>query len=266
MADVSHATDPRFASLGRLYGHGAIPTFAAAHVAIVGVGGVGSWAAEALARSAIGQLTLIDLDDVCLTNINRQLPALTSTVGQPKVAVIARRIADIHPTCEVNAVGQFFTPATADSLLDHPFDVVIDATDRTSTKALILDCCRQRRLPAITVGAAGGKLDPTQVTVADLGFSGKDDLLRLVRRKLRRDHGWEAGEGNVYGVPAIFSPEPPRYPWSDGTVRLEEEPGSKLAMDCATGFGAAAHVTGTFGLFAAGEALKLLIHRKGGRR
>ncbi len=251
------APDPRFASLARLYGHPAVEKFLAAHIAIIGLGGVGSWTAESLARSGVGTLTLIDLDDVCLTNVNRQLPALTSTVGQPKVAVLGRRIADIHPTCEVRTVEQFFTAATAADLLDHPFDVVIDATDRTSTKALILDQCRRRNLPSITVGAAGGKLDPSQVTVADLGFTGKDDLLRLVRRKLRRDHGWEAGERNVYEVPAIFSPEPPRYPWSDGSVRLEEEPESNLAMDCATGFGAAAHVTGTFGLFAASEALNL---------
>jgi tRNA A37 threonylcarbamoyladenosine dehydratase len=259
------AVDPRFASLGRLYGNGAIPKFAAAHVAIIGLGGVGSWTVEALARSAVGTLTLIDLDDLCLTNVNRQLPALTSTVGHPKVAVLARRIADIHPGCRVHSVEQFLTPTTAATLLDQPFDAVIDATDRTSTKALILDECRRRNLRAITVGAAGGKLDPTQVAVADLGLAGKDDLLRLVRRKLRRDHGWEAGEGNNYRVPAIFSPESPRYPWADGTVRLEEEPGSNLAMDCATGFGAAAHVTGTFGLFAASEALKILFNRKGGR-
>ncbi len=258
MSDSPIPPDPRFTSLARLYGEPVVRRFASAHVAVIGLGGVGSWTAEALARSAIGEITLIDLDDVCLTNVNRQLPALTSTVGHPKVAVLANRIADIHPGCQAHAVEQFLTPATASDLLDRDFDVVIDATDRMSTKALILDECRRRSISSITVGAAGGKLDPTLVTVADLGFTGKDDLLRLVRRKLRRDHGWEAGEGNVYRVPAIFSPESPRYPWSDGTVRLEEEPGSNLEMDCATGFGAAAHVTGTFGLFAAGEALKII--------
>ncbi len=258
MAAADDSLDPRFASLGRLYGEPGVRRFAAARVAIIGLGGVGSWTAEALARSAVGALTLIDLDDVCLTNVNRQLPALTSTVGQPKVAVLARRIADIDPNCRVDAVEKFFTPKTAAALLEPEFDVVVDATDRMSTKALILDECRRRGQAAVTVGAAGGKLDATRVTVADLGLTGKDDLLRLVRRKLRRDHGWAAGEGNVYGVPAIFSPEPPRYPWSDGSVRLEEEPESNLAMDCATGFGAAAHVTGTFGLFAAGEVLKML--------
>lgn len=248
----------RFASLARLLGTDAVERLTRAHVAIIGVGGVGSWTAESLARSAIGQLTLIDLDDVCLTNVNRQLPALTSTVGHSKVAVIARRIADIHPDCEVHAIEQYFTPATAEALLASDYDVVIDATDRMSIKALILAESRKRGIAAITVGAAGGKIDPTRIGVADLGITGKDDLLRLVRRKLRRDHGWEGGEGNTYGVPAIFSTEPPRYPWSDGTVRLEEEPGTELAMDCATGFGAAAHVTGTFGLIAASEAVRLL--------
>ena len=173
--------------------------------------------------------------------------------------MIARRIADINPDCEVRAIEQYFTAATAETLLASDYDVVIDATDRMSIKALILDESRKRGVAAVTVGAAGGKVDPARVGVADLGITGKDDLLRLVRRKLRRDHGWEGGEGNVYGVPAIFSTEPPRYPWSDGTVRLEEEPGTELAMDCATGFGAAAHVTGTFGLMASSEALKILL-------
>ncbi len=127
-----------------------------------------------------------------------------------------------------------------------------------SIKALILAECRVRGIASITVGAAGGKIEPTRIAVADLGITGKDDLLRLVRRKLRRDHGWEGGEGNHYGVPAVFSTDPPRYPWSDGTVRTEEEPDTELAMDCATGFGAAAFVTGTFGLLAASEAVKIL--------
>ncbi len=248
----------RFASLARLLGTDAVDRLTRSHVAIVGVGGVGSWSAEALARSAVGHITLIDLDDVCLTNVNRQLPALTSTVGRSKVSVIADRIADINPDCEVRAVEQFLTAATAESLISADYDVVIDATDRMSIKALILDESRKRGIAVITVGAAGGKIDPARVGVADLGITGKDDLLRLVRRKLRRDHGWEGGEGNDYGVPAVFSTEPPRYPWSDGTVRLEEEPGTELAMDCATGFGASAPVTGTFGLLAASEAINIL--------
>ncbi len=248
----------RFGSLGRLLGAEALEILARAHVAVIGVGGVGSWTVEALARSGVGALTLIDQDDVCVTNVNRQVLALESTVGHPKVEVLTRRIREIHPGCRVTAICEFFTAATASRLLDTRYDFVVDATDRMSIKALVLDGCRQRGLPALTIGAAGGKRDLTRIQTADLGLSGADDLLRLVRRKLRRSHGWERGEGHHYGVPAIFSTEPPAYPWSDGQICSEPEPGSNLKMDCATGFGAACFVTGTFGFAAAAEVVARL--------
>jgi len=258
-SEGSPMPDPRFASLGRLLGRPAVARLARSHVVIVGVGGVGSWTVEALARSGVGALTLIDMDDVCVTNINRQLPALVSTVGKPKVAVLAERIRDIHPGCQVHAITEFLLPSNAERLLAGDFSCVVDATDRMSIKALILATCRERGLPVLTIGAAGGKTDSTQIRCDDLGRTGRDDLLRLVRRKLRRDHGWEKGDGHFYGVPAIFSPEPPAYPWSDGSTCASPEPGSNLKMDCATGFGAACHVTGAFGFAAAGEAIRLLM-------
>jgi tRNA A37 threonylcarbamoyladenosine dehydratase len=250
--------DPRFSSLGRLLGVPAIARLARAHVAIVGVGGVGSWTVEALARSGVGALTLIDMDDVCVTNVNRQLPALTATVGRPKISVLAERVAQINPDCAVREVCEFLTESNARRLLDHGFDFVIDATDRMSVKAAILGTARELGAPVLTVGSAGGRVDATQVRCVDLGQAGGDELIRQVRRKLRREYGWSRGEGQTYDVPTIVTTEPPQFPWSDGRVCAEPEPGSNLRMDCATGFGAACFVTGTFGFLAAGEVVRRL--------
>jgi tRNA A37 threonylcarbamoyladenosine dehydratase len=252
-------TDPRFASLGRLLGKTAIAKLASAHVAVIGVGGVGSWTVEALARSGIGGLTLIDMDDVCVTNVNRQLPALDGTIGQPKVSVLAKRMSQIHPGCTVREIREFLTESNASRLLGEGFDFVVDATDRMSVKAAILGTAHAQGSPVLTVGSAGGRSDPTQVRCVDFGAAGGDELLKQVRKKLRRDYGWAKGEGNHYDVPAVISTEPPVYPWADGTVCARPEPGSDQRMDCATGFGAACFVTGTFGFIAAGEVVRRLV-------
>jgi tRNA A37 threonylcarbamoyladenosine dehydratase len=227
------------------------------------LGGVGSWTAEALARSGIGQLTLIDMDDVCVTNTNRQLHALSETFGRPKAEVLAERIRLIAPTCRVAAEVEYITPTNAARLLDRPFDYVVDAVDRMSIKALILSHAVRNRSPAITAGAAGGKRDGTAVRVADLGFSGRDMLLKQVRKKLRRSHGFPhavAGRAMAMGIAAVFSEEPPVFPHADGTCHLDPEPGTSLALDCFTGFGSATFVTGTFGFALAGEVVRFLAH------
>lgn len=249
----------RFGGIGRLFGREALERLHAAHVCVIGVGGVGSWTVEALARSGVGTLTLIDADDVCETNINRQLPAVTETIGRPKVSVLADRVAAIWPECQVNAVADFYTKSNADELLSPNFNFVIDAVDRMSTKAHILDSCRQRGLNVLTCGAAGGRRDGTAVRVVDLGLAGQDELLRQVRKKLRREHGWAAGNerhAQPMGIPSVFSPEKPIYPHNDGTCSAEPEPGTSLRMDCASGFGAATFVTGVFGFVAAGEVIR----------
>jgi tRNA A37 threonylcarbamoyladenosine dehydratase len=249
----------RFGGIARLFGVVGLERLRAAHVCVIGVGGVGSWTVEALARSGIGALTLIDADDVCTTNTNRQLPALVDTVGRPKVSVLQERVAQIAPACEVNLIADFYTKGSAHSLLSTNFHYVIDAVDRMSTKAHIIDSCRQRGLNVLTCGAAGGRQDGTQVRVVDLGLAGQDELLRQVRKKLRREHGWEPGiktRPEPMGVPCVFSPEKPMYPHSDGTCSAEPEAGSSLRMDCASGFGAATFVTGVFGFLAAGEVVR----------
>ena len=246
----------RFSGVGRLFGADAPARLRAAHVAVVGVGGVGSWTVEALARSGLGAITLIDLDDVCVTNINRQLPALDDTVGRPKVAVLAERIALISPGCRIHAAAEFFTAESAGRLLTPRPDFVIDAVDRRSHKCLIIASCRERDVPVLTVGAAGGRRDPTAVRCADLAGSVKDELLRQVRRKLRVDYGFPRGAHVHFGVPCVYSEEKPLFPWSDGTMHTEPEAGSSLRLDCSTGFGTASFATGAFGFAAAAEVVR----------
>lgn len=257
----------RFGGMGRLYGAAAMEKLRAAHVAVVGVGGVGSWTVEALARSGVGALTLIDMDDVCVTNTNRQLPALSGTVGLPKVRVLAQRIREIQPMCRVTEAVEFLTESTAERLLAPGFDFVVDAVDRMSIKALILGECRKRGLPVITSGSAGGRRDGTMVRVVDIGVAGNDPLLFQVRRKLRRDYGWPMstdGKPILMDVPCVFSPEKVVYPWADGTCSTEPEGGAEkekekgLRLDCAAGFGAATFVTGAFGFALAGEVVRRL--------
>ncbi len=245
----------RFGGIGRLYGSAGLERLLHAHVCVIGIGGVGSWTVEALARSGVGALTMIDLDDVCVTNVNRQLHALDGQIGRPKVEAMADRVRLINPECRVNAVAEFFTSSSAERLLEGGYDFVVDATDKLTNKCLIITTSLERAIPVLTVGGAGGKQDGTAVRVVDLAQSVQDELLRQVRRKLRRDHGIAREQGAVFGVPCVYSAEKPLYPWANGTCSTEPEPGSSLRLDCASGFGTATHVTAAFGLAAAGEVV-----------
>lgn len=253
----------RFGGIGRLYGTAALPRLHSAHVAVIGLGGVGSWTVEALARSGIGALTLIDMDDVCITNTNRQLPALASTLGQTKAAVLAARVAEINPECQVQAVPEFLLESNAGRLLAPGFTCLVDAVDSTPVKALLIAQARERNLPIVVSGSAGGRRDPTQVKTADLGQSGADPLLQQVRRRLREEHGFPKspdGRPMHWGVPCVFSMEKALYPQPDGTCSTQREQGTEagLRLDCAAGFGAATAVTGTFGFTLAAEVLRML--------
>ena len=249
----------RFGGVGRLVGRAGLERLRAAHVCVVGVGGVGSWVVEGLARSGVGALTLVDLDEVCVTNVNRQVPALDGNVGRAKVAVLAERVRLINPACRVETAMEFFTAESAQRLLAGKFDFVVDAIDRMSNKARLIGESRARGLRVLTVGAAGGRRDATQICAGDLGDAWGDELLRQVRKKLRRDHGFSPGEqtGKMHwGVRCVWSGESPVFPWADGTCSAKPEPGSNLTLDCATGFGTAVFVTGAFGLVAAQEVVR----------
>lgn len=253
------ATDfaERFGGVARLYGSAGLERLRVARVCIVGVGGVGSWVVEALARSGIGGLTLIDLDDVCITNVNRQLPALDGQIGRPKIDVLAERVRLINPGCAVETIPDFFTSATADGMLATRYDFVVDATDKLHNKCVLISGCCQRGIPVLTMGGAGGKRDGTMVRVVDLARSEQDELLRQVRRKLRREMGFSRDLREEFGVPCVYSPEKPVFPWANGTCSTEQEPGGEsLTLDCASGFGTATFVTGAFGFAAAGEVVR----------
>lgn len=253
----------RFGGIGRLYGKEAMERLRSAHVAVIGVGGVGSWVVEALARSGVGALTLIDMDDVCVTNTNRQLPALTGTVGMPKVSVLAKRVKEINPECVVTEACEFLTEGTVERLLAPNYDFVVDAVDRMSIKTLILGECGKRGLRVISSGSAGGRRDPTQIRLVDIGMAGNDRLIYQVRKKLRRDYGWPIsrdGKPILMGVLCVCSGERAMYPRLDGTCSLEPEPGTGRGMrlDCAEGFGAAMFVTGAFAFALVGEVVRQL--------
>jgi tRNA A37 threonylcarbamoyladenosine dehydratase len=248
----------RFAGLARLYGRDSLLKLDRAHVCIIGVGGVGSWIVEALARSGVGAMTLIDPDDVCITNTNRQVPALDGEFGRPKIDVLAERAVRIRPGCEITRYAQFLTAATATELIHPGYTWVIDAVDRMTPKALIIARARELGLHTLTIGGAGGRRDPTRVRVGDLSSTSGDMLLRLVRKKLRRAHGWPQGNGHNFGVTAVYSSEPQVFPWANGDVCAVAEHGSNLHMDCASGFGAASFVTGAFAFAAAAHIVQQL--------
>jgi tRNA threonylcarbamoyladenosine dehydratase len=258
--NTSRPDDARFGGVGRLFGRGALERLAAARVCVVGLGGVGSWAVEALARSGVGALTLVDLDDVCVTNINRQLPALEETIGQPKVEVLAARVRAINPRCQVVARAEFLTAANADALLlvDPRFDYVVDAIDALQNKVVLIARCRAAGLRIVSCGGAGGRSDPTQVRVDDLAFTHRDQLLKDVRKLLRQRFGFPRDEEAAFGVTAVYSQERPVFPQGDGPVGFKRGSRRDAAVNCAGGIGTAAFVTGAFGLAAAGVVVRAL--------
>ncbi|SDL24959.1 tRNA A37 threonylcarbamoyladenosine dehydratase [Modicisalibacter muralis] len=249
----------RFGGIRRLYGARAVARFRHAHVVVVGVGGVGSWAVEALARAGIGKLTLIDLDDVCVSNVNRQLHALDGTIGRPKVEVLAERCRTIHPDIEVVADSAFVTPTNLASRIPDDADHVIDAIDSVVAKAALIAWCKRRKLALTVTGAAGGQTDPTRIRVADLTRTEHDPLLAKVRARLRRDFGFSRNPKRRFGVECVYSDEQLVYPGNDGEVCLQKpQHGQATRLDCASGFGAATFVTGTFGFVAASRVLARL--------
>ena len=247
----------RFGGIARLVGPEGLRRLRAAHVCVVGIGGVGSWTVEALARAGIGALTLIDLDEICVTNINRQIHALDGTVGRAKVDVMAERVQRISPECRVMPVTEFLTEANAARLLAPGFSFVVDAIDSVANKCRLLAACRERNLPVIACGAAGGRLDATAVRVADLADVTHDRLLAEVRKRLRKEPGFPA-LGNKLGMPCVFSPETPIRPEPSACAADGQESEATPRLNCEWGYGSATFVTGTFGFVAAGWVVRKL--------
>lgn len=249
----------RFGGIARLYGIPQAEHLTTARVAVVGIGGVGSWAAEALARSGVGTIILMDMDDLCITNTNRQIHAINGDYGKLKTEAMAARIKQINPAVNIVEVFAFYTAAHPEKLFDTQPDIVIDAIDSMRPKTHLIAECYKRHIPLITCGGAGGRIDASQIRMADLARTNGDNMLSVLRKNLRKEHDFPLYDKcPEIGIPCVYSPERPRYPTCDGGVSHEREPGQKGGIGCASGFGSATHVTGTFGFMMAGAALKWL--------
>lgn len=275
----------RFGGIARLYGTAALARFRSAHVCVIGVGGVGSWVVEALARSAIGRLTLIDLDNVAESNINRQIQALSSTIGQAKITALAERIALINPYCRVDPIEDFIDADNVATMLARgQFDYVVDAIDDVKAKSALIAWCREHAIPLITIGSAGGQIDPGKIMIRDLAKTEQEPLLAKVRKRLRREYRFPRGDKVKFGIDAVFSMEALRFPdavacdvdpvaaagaaKTDGVAATETNnanaadagaaaSGGVTGLNCA-GFGSAMVVTASFGMMAAAQVLKNL--------
>lgn len=250
MFETTDAIDQRrrFGGIVRIYGEAAFARFTQAHVCVVGVGGVGSWAVEALARSGIGTLTLIDLDNVAESNINRQLPALGSTLGRPKVDVLKERCLDINPLCQIHTVEDFLEKDNLPALIHTDFDYVVDCIDNFRIKAALAAHCRRHKIRLIMLGGAGGQQDPTKIRLSDLSRTQQDRLLARVRKELRQTYGFSQNPKRRFDIPSVWSEEPPILP--------TDEPACGLS--CAGGIGSVMTVTASFAMVAVGHVLRKL--------
>lgn len=263
MTELSQDYLYRFGGIGRLYGSEALALLSSAHFAVIGLGGVGSWAAEALARSGVGTITLIELDDICTTNTNRQIQALSSTVGQSKNTVIAARLRDINPDIVVHQIQDFLDRKNLAELILPEYDVVLDAIDAANVKAALAAYCSARKIRLVMVGSSGGKANPTQICVDDLARTEADPMLAKIRGQLYRHHGLSKDRGRKFRIDAVYSKEQMRYPKPDGTVCMDKgvlQQGVKL--DCTGGFGSSMMVTASFGITAAATGIERYLNKK----
>jgi len=257
----------RFDRMGRLVGDDAMEKLLRSHVAVLGLGGVGSWTAEALARAGVGRLTLMDFDDICVTNANRQLHALADTAGRKKAAVMGERLRGVNPEAEVRVLERFYDAESSAEIFSLAPDFVVDAIDSIGAKCHLLAACRERGVPVVAATGSGGRLDPSSVRISDLSETAADPLARDLRRILREKHGFPEAEGAPFGIPAVWSPEPPRPP-----VELHYDGGKGFRCVCPGKedspftcdsrrriYGSAGFVTGAFGLACASVAVRRLL-------
>lgn len=264
-ADTEYRLHRRFDRMGRLVGDGPMKRLMDAHVLVVGLGGVGSFAAESIARSGVGRITVVDFDAICVTNANRQLHALQGLTGKNKAEVVAERLRSINPQAQIHALPLFYDAEHSEAILGTRPDFVIDAIDHITSKCHLLARCRDLELPVVCATGSGGRLDPTLVRVADLADTTRDPLARTVRGILRDKYGFP-GEG-PFGIAAVYSTEPHTEPFE-----LSYDKGQGFRCVCPQGkntqltcdrrhtiYGTASFVTGSFGLVCASVAIKRLI-------
>ncbi|OBX11447.1 sulfur acceptor protein CsdL [Gallibacterium salpingitidis] len=248
--------EQRFGGIGRLYGEAALERLRQAHVCVIGIGGVGSWVVEALARSGVGKLTLIDMDDICVTNVNRQIHAVTENIGALKTEVMQQRVLAINPTAQVEVIDDFLTTENLNEYLLKGYDYVVDAIDSVKVKAALLAFCKRHKIKVITTGGAGGQTDPSQIQIKDLSKTIQDPLAAKVRYLLRKQYGFTDNPQRKFGIDCVFSTQPLIFPKVNG------ECSTSATMNCSNGFGAATMVTATFGFFAAARVVDKLLQNK----
>jgi len=248
--------EERFGALARVYGKDESARIHHSHICVVGVGGVGSWSAEALARTGVGKITLIDGDDIARSNMNRQCHTLESTIGRMKADVMKQRIIDINPACECQVVEQYIDDDNLFALIHTGFDCVIDAIDRIRYKAALIYFCKRNKIPVVTTGGAGGLTDPSQIRVGDLARTWNDPLAASVRLRLRQQHNFSRNPKRTFGIPCVYSTEQQRYPDKDGNVGYKKPGVAGLSLDCYSGYGSVVAVTASFGFNAAAVAME----------
>ena len=245
--------EQRFGGIGRLYTPEGLSKLRQAHVCVIVIGGVGSWAVEALARTGIGKITMIDMDDICVTNINRQIHAMTGTVAQLKTESMKERVERINPECVVEIIDDFISPENIPEYLNRGYDYVIDAIDSVKTKAALIAYCKRNKIKLITTGGAGGQTDPRQIQIADLSRTIQDPLASKVRSLLRKEYNFSQNPKRKFGVDCVFSTQPLIFP------KMGEGCEISATMNCANGFGAVTMVTATFGFFAVSRVVDKLL-------
>lgn len=245
--------EQRFGGIGRLYTPEGLAKLRQSHVCVIGIGGVGSWAVEALARTGIGKITMIDMDDICVTNINRQIHAMTGTVAQLKTEAMKERVERINPECVVEIIDDFISPENIPEYLNRGYDYVLDAIDSVRNKAALIAYCKRNKIKLITTGGAGGQTDPSQIQIADLSKTIQDPLASRVRSLLRKEYNFSQNPKRKFGIDCVFSTQPLIFP------KMGEGCEVSATMNCANGFGAVTMVTATFGFFAVSRLVDKLL-------
>ena len=252
----------RFSGVERLYGLPALERFEHSHIVVIGVGGVGSWVVEALARNAIGKLTLIDMDVVAESNINRQLPALSSTLGCNKIDVMADRIKDINALCQTVLIDDFLTKDNIEELVSKDVDFVIDCIDNSRIKAALIAWCKRNKIKVITLGGAGGQTKPELIKVSDLSKTVHDPLLSKTRKLLRQEYGFTSNVKRGFSIPCVYSSEHLKFSTANGNLTHDKTAaGDTSGLSCAGGIGSSVMVTASFGFIAVSYVLDKLAKR-----
>lgn len=267
---VSINYSERFGGIQRLYGKTRADIIPGLHICVIGIGGVGSWAVEALARSGVGKITLLDNDDISLSNINRQIHTLDTTINQAKVLAMKERVLQINPDCHCHAIDDLLTENNLSKYFNKDllknnqikYDYVIDAIDNAKHKSALIYYCKRNKIPIITTGGAGGLSNPTAIEICDLSKTYNDPLAASVRSQLRQKYNFTRNPQSRFGVECVFSTEQQLYPQADGSIGQEKPKTKGVSLDCNYGYGSSCCVTSVFGFAAAARVIDKSLARR----